>query len=74
MQILSIYIQNFRKLLNCRIDFSNKTTLFVGAKGKVSHDAAMEKAEKEYEVFRTKQDREYISEFDKEVGKYFRRE
>lgn len=31
MQVLSIYIQNFRKLLNCYIDFSNKTTLFVGA-------------------------------------------
>ena len=31
MRITSISIQNFRKLKNCRIDFSNKTTLFVGA-------------------------------------------
>lgn len=31
MKIVSIYIQNFRRLLNCRIDFSDKTTLFVGA-------------------------------------------
>lgn len=31
MQILSIYIQNFRRLSKCHIDFSNKTTLFVGA-------------------------------------------
>lgn len=31
MKILTINIQNFRKLLQCRIDFSEKTTLFVGA-------------------------------------------
>ncbi len=38
MKISSIYIQNFRKLQQCRIDFSEKTTLFVGAKnsGKTS--------------------------------------
>jgi len=31
MKITSIYIQNFRKLKQCRIEFSEKTTLFVGA-------------------------------------------
>src|SRR5690625_2975567 len=31
MRISSIYIQNFRKLQQCRIDFSKNTTLFVGA-------------------------------------------
>lgn len=31
MRILSIYIQNFRKLWRCKIDFSKDTTLFVGA-------------------------------------------
>ena len=31
MKISSIYIQNFRKLRRCRIDFNNNTTLFVGA-------------------------------------------
>lgn len=31
MKITSLYIQNFRKLLKCRIEFSEKTTLFVGA-------------------------------------------
>ena len=31
MKILTINIQNFRKLLQCRIDFSEKTTIFVGA-------------------------------------------
>lgn len=31
MRISSIYIQNFRKLRQCHIDFSKNTTLFVGA-------------------------------------------
>lgn len=31
MKISSICIQNFRKLYQCHIDFSNETTLFVGA-------------------------------------------
>lgn len=31
MRISSIHVQNFRKLWRCRIDFSRKTTLFVGA-------------------------------------------
>ncbi len=41
-------------------------------KGKISHEAAMKKAEKEYEAFRVKQDKEYISEFDREVERYLR--
>ena len=31
MRISSIYIQNFKKLYRCKIDFSMDTTLFVGA-------------------------------------------
>lgn len=31
MNISSVCIQNFRKLYQCHIDFSNDTTLFVGA-------------------------------------------
>src|ERR1035437_7511361 len=31
MKIEFVDIQNFRKLKNCRIDFSDKETLFVGA-------------------------------------------
>ncbi len=31
VRISSIYIQNFRKLCKCRIEFSNETTVFVGA-------------------------------------------
>lgn len=43
-------------------------------KGKVSHDIAMKKAEKEYEIFRVKQDQEYVSEFDREVERYLKGE
>ena len=35
---------------------------------------AMIKAEKEYEVFRVKQDQEYVSEFDREVERYLKGE
>ena len=38
-------------------------------KGRVSHYEAIEKANKEYKVFRVKQDQEYVSEFDREVEK-----
>ncbi len=38
--------------------------------GKVSHDMAVEKAEKEYEVFRVKQDQEYISSMDTLYERY----
>jgi predicted ATP-dependent endonuclease of OLD family len=31
MKINSIHIQNFRKLQSCKIDFSEKETIFVGA-------------------------------------------
>ena len=50
---------------------NNRRKILAG-KGKVSHDVAMQKAEKEYEVFRVKQDREYVSEFDREVEKYLK--
>lgn len=38
--------------------------------GKVSHKQAIEKANKEYEKFRVKQDKEYISSMDKMLDKY----
>lgn len=38
--------------------------------GKVSHNMAVEKAEREYEVFRVKQDKEYISSMDTLYKKY----
>lgn len=41
-------------------------------KGDILHDTAMEKASKEYEAFRIKQDQEYVSEFDREVERYLK--
>ena len=38
--------------------------------GKISHEQALEKAEKEYEKFRIKQDMEYISSMDDMYQKY----
>ncbi len=50
----------------------NNRRKVLNGKGKISRDVAMQKAEKEYEVFRVKQDREYVSEFDREVEKYLK--
>ena len=44
----------------------------LSGKGKISHEVALEKAEKEYEAFRIKQDQEYVSEFDREVERYLK--
>ena len=43
-------------------------------KGTISHDQAIDKANKEYEIFRVRQDREYISDFDRETEKYLKGE
>lgn len=40
--------------------------------GKVSHKQAIEKANKEYEKFRVKQDKEYISSMDQMLNKYLK--
>ena len=61
-------------------DWVNQTNQFLvnnrrkvlAGKGRISHDIAMEKANKEYEVFRVKQDQEYVSEFDREVERYLK--
>lgn len=42
--------------------------------GKISHKKAIEKAENEYEKFRIKQDREYISSMDEMYKKYLESE
>lgn len=53
---------------------TNNSRKVLSGKGKISHEAALEKAEKEYEAFRIKQDQEYVSEFDREVEKYLKGE
>lgn len=52
---------------------SNRRKVLEG-KGQVSHADALEKAEKEYAVFRIRQDQEYISEFDRQTEKYLKGE
>lgn len=48
---------------------NNRRNVLEG-KGSISHEQALEKATREYEVFRVRQDQEYISEFDKQTEKY----
>ena len=63
-------------------DWLDQTDRFLGnnrrkvlnGKGNVSHDAAMKKANKEYESFRIRQDQNYISEFDRKMERYLRGE
>lgn len=50
---------------------NNRRNVLEG-KGTVSHEQALDKATKEYEIFRVRQDKEYISEFDKEMEKYLK--
>ena len=44
----------------------------LNSKGNVSHEQAIKKANAEYEIFRVRQDKEYISEFDKQTEKYLK--
>ena len=52
---------------------NNRRNVLEG-KGNISHEQAIEKANREYEVFRVRQDEEYISEFDRRMEKYFKGE
>lgn len=38
--------------------------------GKISHEMAIAKADHEYDIFRVRQDREYLSDFDRTFAKY----
>ena len=55
-----------------KIILMNNRRKVLDGKGKISRETAMQKAENEYKVFRVKQDREYVSEFDREVEKYLK--
>ena len=50
---------------------NNRRNVLEG-KGQVSHTKAIEKVHKEYTVFRVRQDKEYVSQFDKEMEKYYK--
>jgi len=61
-------------------DWINQTDIFLSnnrrnvldGKGKVAHDTAVKKAEREYLKFRVRQDQEYMSEFDKEMERFLK--
>ena len=53
---------------------SNNRREVLEGKGKISHEQAIEKAAREYDIFRVRQDQEYVSEFDKQTEKYFKGE
>ena len=61
-------MQNWLDVTDKLISFRDKKIL--KSSGKISHKQAVEKAENEYEKFRVKQDREYISSMDEMYKKY----
>lgn len=52
----------------------NNRRKVLSGNGRISHDIAMEKAEKEYQSFRIRQDQEYTSEFDRQMERYLKGE
>jgi len=62
-----MYMKDWVEKLNAFLRFSEYEILY--DKGKVSHEVALALAEKEFKVFRIKQDRTFESDFDREVKK-----
>ena len=62
---------NLMKMQDCvdaiNLFLQNNRQQVLESKGKISHEQAIEKAHHEYEIFRVIQDREYISEFDRQT-------
>lgn len=62
---------NLMKMQDCvdavNLFLQNNRQQVLESKGKISHELAIEKAHHEYEIFRVIQDREYISEFDRQT-------
>jgi len=62
-----MYMRDWAEKLNAFLKFNEHEIL--NDAGKVSHEVAAALAMKEYEVYRKKQDRKYVSDFDCEVKK-----
>jgi hypothetical protein len=59
--------------LDATDDFlKNNRRRVLSGKGEISHGDAVKKAEGVYKQFRVKQDKDYISEFDREMVKYLK--
>ena len=50
------------------LDYSDQQILLEA--GKISHEMAIAKADHEYDIFRVRQDQEYLSDFDRLFTKY----
>jgi hypothetical protein len=61
----AMYMKDWVEKLNGFLKFSEYEIL--SHSGKVSHEVAVALAQKEYESFKKIQDRNYISDFDKEI-------
>lgn len=62
---ITMYMKDWAGKLDAFLQFNDYTVLKDA--GQVSHDVAVKLAEGEYAKFRVRQDREYISDFDREV-------
>ncbi len=62
-----MYMRDWAQKLNAFLKFNEHEIL--NNAGKVSHDVAVALAMKEYEIYRKEQDKNYVSDFDREVKK-----
>jgi len=60
-----MYMKDWSKKLNAFLKFSEYEILTNA--GSISHKVALALAHKEYEIFKIDQDKNYISDFDREV-------
>ncbi|MFH1049076.1 MAG: virulence RhuM family protein [Patescibacteria group bacterium] len=67
---IAMRMKDWVKKLDAFLRFNEREIL--EDKGKISHEIAAALAEKEFEKYRVKQDKNYISDFDKEVKKILR--
>ena len=62
-----MYMRDWAEKLNAFLKFNEHEIL--NDAGKISHEVAVTLAMKEYEVYRKQQDKNYVSDFDREVKK-----
>jgi Virulence protein len=68
---IAMHMNDWIKKLDEYLRFASYEVL--GNAGKIGHDQALEKANKEYEKFRIEQDKNYVSDFDREVKKLLKK-
>ena len=67
--VLKIYLTDWKNLLGRYMELNNRALL--PNAGRVTHEQAEEKALAEYEKFRVIQDREIMSDFDRQLELLF---